>query len=215
VITINPDLAEVTFDVERMKAFYANWGIDLRTTDAVKFREVREGGRKLVEKACVRCEELRPGDQFRQVIQRMPDGTVRSGQRVRVCMDCEAVNESKKNQAKTKRAYTRRQPKAQVCKTCGVKKDPENFVPADPAHPAYGFTEHCLDCRRDLRKPPYGVKTCPGCDQEKHQQEFRTKADGTRSVGRPFVDCLDCRAEAETVKDARCTVCAGTGRRKR
>ncbi len=191
---------------DRMVEFYAAHSIT-----------VVEGGvvRTKTEKTCHRCHLLLPLDKFpRTAMHRLADGRVFPGQRSRECEDCYDVaraEAAEKHAAGKQRAGKTVERKR--CLTCDTDKPVEQFTEPEGQN-VMGYSVHCADCRGTLNKPPYGHKTCPGCQMRRHQQEFRTTRDGKRKHGRPFADCVACREESAK-SDDRCSLCAGTGKRTR
>jgi hypothetical protein len=212
-LTINREIAERDgIDVDRLVTFYRQRNIT-----------VVEGGvkRTKTEKTCLRCDRMLPLEKFpRTAIHRLADGRTFPGQRSRECEDCydAARAEAAEKTAASKVNYkgelrVKKEVERKRCLTCDLDKPVEQFTEPEGQN-VLGYSVHCADCRGSLNKPPYGYKTCPGCEMRRHQEDFRTTRDGKRKHGRPFADCVACREESAK-SDDRCTLCAGTGKRTR
>lgn len=169
-IVINEAVArESGIDVDHMKRWYAaRRGITIATGKTRR----HEG-----ERQCTRCREWKQVGEFEQIQRK--DGTL--GQRRGRCAECVG-------QKALKGTPAQKPVELRQCETCAEQKPPMDFIDR------WGQArKSCSGCRGLCCKPPYGTTTCPRCDQEVHRQEFRMKAPGQMSKGRPFQSCLACR----------------------
>jgi hypothetical protein len=220
-IRIDPDIARRDgIDVERLVAFYAARGTPIT---------IGKAARTKTEKTCRRCERLLPIESFARFADHVDHyGNARKANRMRECLDC--VDAARAEARERKRAHGRKPrtgntPAENVsapgtpddldltpcvtCETCGKGTTVDDTRRSDGAP-----SGSCSECRGDCFRPPYGWKTCPGCNSQRHQSKFRSGIDGKVRKGRPFVDCVSCRRKAAST-DPRCGVCAGTGKRFR